>query len=301
MDISSRLKRVTDLFVEGTAVYLGDEGPDKPVVVWVNKLNSYEVEEARRDGSAHKGLRMAELAKEGNPERAGIMAEIALWSDERLVNEFVQQKAEEIYLDTYNDLQTDPEQRERSDRLARLPALLDEAGAPADDSRRLQLNEDGRAWMQALSDLQEKNTQAAFKEARESDRKDLEAAFLERWRERETLDVFMQERRTTQMFFALRECKALDVGTETGRQVWDHSICDHSIRLLQSRAEVRKLPDVAMTKFIDAIDGITVSDRDAGNSDAPVSSSAPSEPSRPAEEASTPSTPVAASPEPLTS
>lgn len=300
METSARLRRVTDLFVEGTEVYLGDDETGNPVVIWVNKLNSFETEEARRDGAARRGLRMSELGKEDNPERMGVLAEVAMWDTDRLAERYVEQKADEIYLDVYNDLQTDPEQRERLEVITRMPKLLDDAGAAPDDPRRAELNEASNLWMQAIDEAQKKAYAKALADAKQEDRETLEKAYLENWRQRETLDVFMQERRTTQLYFALRECLATDVGTTLAR-VWDHAKCDHSTRLLIDRDEVRTLPEQVIEKAITAIDDITIPQREAGNSDAPASSSDSSEQSRPAEGTSKDSAPEGASSGPPTS
>lgn len=292
----SRLKRITDLFVEGTEMPLGIDDTGSPVVVWVNKLNSFETEEARRDGAARRGLRMAELGEEDNPERRGVVAEMALWSHDSLAERVVAQRADEIYLEAAQDLQTDPEQRERLDMITRLPQLLADAGAPPDDPRRAQLDEASEKWMQALHDAQEKATASELRQAKESEREKLEAAFLENWRQRQTMDVFMAERQVTQLYYALRECKAVDISTSVDQPRWDHSACDHTQRLMLDREEVHSLPDAVLTKAVEVLEDITMGARDAGFSDAPTSSSASLEQPRPAEE-STPSTPAEASSE----
>ena len=72
MDPAERLRRITDLFEEGVVVPLGED-LDGPILLWVNKLNSFQVEEARRDGVARRGMRLAELGKPDTPERAAIV------------------------------------------------------------------------------------------------------------------------------------------------------------------------------------------------------------------------------------
>ena len=117
----------------------------------------------------------------------------------------------------------------------------------------------------------------------------------------QTLDVFVQERRTTQLYLSLRQCQATDLSTDVGTHDWDHSGCDHSRRLLPTRAAVRSLPDSVVEKVTSAIDQVTMSPRTAGNSDAPGSSSASSELQNDPAEASSPSTPEVTPPEPPTS
>ena len=94
----------------------------------------------------------------------------------------------------------------------------------------------------------------------------------------------MEERRVTELYYAIRVCEASRDG-----MAYDHTRCDHRQRALDSRDQVRSLPEQVLVKVIEALDQLNVPQREAGNSDAPVSSSASSEqPNVP--EASTPST-----------
>lgn len=286
MDFTERLRRITDLFVEGTGVYLGDDPQGHPILVWVNKLNSFQVEEARRDGAARRGLRLAELGKPDTPERAAMNSEVVLWTVEELRQRWVNQKSEELYLDVLNDIEADPEWRDKLGMIRRLPTLLREANAAEDDPRRQELVEMQQGYFQAIADGQEQKQKDALREAAKMSRKDLQADFLERWRQRLSLDEFMEERRVTELFYALRACEAT---RKDG--AFDHTDCNHSQRALAEREQVRGLPEGVIVKCIEALDAVTLTEREAGNLDAPASSSASSE--RPnVEEDSTPSTPA---------
>lgn len=290
---TSRISRVTDLFTEGTEVFLGSDADGKPVVIWVQKLNSFQTEEARRDGAARRGLRMSQLGRPDSAETAGVKAEMALWTQRELAEALVAQRGQELQLEVFDDLETDPAYRERLDRIQRIPEQLDAAGAPDDDPRRAALLQEQEEWMLQVNEATKRATDKAIREASEQDRDDLERAFLERWRDAATMDVFMAERRVTQLYYAMRACEAVDVSTGLDQHQWDHSACDHSVRLCDDRAQVYSLPDVVQEKVIAALEAVTVPARAAGNSDAPASSSASSEPSAPAEADSTPSSPDA--------
>ena len=286
MDFDGRLRRITDLFVEGTEVYLGDDKDGNPVLIWVNKLNSFEVEEARRDGSSRRGLRLAELAQPSAPERQSLIAEVAMWPDDKLRERWVGQKVEELYIDVVNDIEAEEEWRENLDVMRRLPTLLAEANAAPDDPRRQQLMELQEAYFTAIRERQEVKQREQLREAEALSRDKLEESFFEQWRQRITLDEFMEERRVTELFYALRDCQATRVDPTT----WDHSNCNHTEKMLANRGLVRGLPEAVLAKCIDALEGVTVPQRAAGNSDAPSSSSGSSEPQSVPEE-STPSTP----------
>jgi hypothetical protein len=286
MDTIGRLRRVTDLFVEGEAIFLGNDEQDEPVLIWVNKLNTFEIEEARRDGIVKRGLKMRDLADRDNPERAAFDAEVQLMSDEKLRQAWVNHHVEEMYLDVVNDIETSEEWRAKVEEMRRMPQLLRDAGVGDDDPRWKQLEELQIEYMQAIRNGQEKKQNESLREAEEFTREDLEASYFEKWRERQTLDLFMEERRITEIYVATRECRAVGKPGE-----WAHGNCDHSVRLLSERSLVKTLPPQVISKIIDSLDGQTTPQREAGNSDAPVSSSASSEPSSASEAPSTLSSP----------
>lgn len=287
MDINTRLRRVTDLFIEGEEIFLGNDESGEAVVVWVNKLNTFEIEEARRDGIVQRGLKMRDLADPDNPERAAFDAEVQLMNDEKLRQAWVNHHVEEMYLDVVNEIETTEEWRSKVEEMRRMPTLLRDAGAADDDPRWKQLEEIQIAYMEAIRVGQEKAQKDGLKEAEEFSREDLEASYFEKWRERQTLDLFMEERRITEIYVAARECEAK--GKPGGS--WDHKGCDHSKRLLPQRSLVKSLPPQVIGRIIDVLDNLTTPQREAGNSDAPESSSASSERSSESEAPSIPSSP----------
>ena len=296
-----RLRRGTDLFVEGDALFLGMDDGHKPVLIWVNKLNSFEAEEARRDGLARRGERVLQLSKPDNPERLALQASLDLWSMQQLAEARANQQAEEIYLNVVNDIEADPEWAEKIALIRRLPSLLEDQQVPDDDQRRKDLDEIRTGYLNQLRVRQEQAQQQRLNELLEVDRETLQKEFFEGWMNRASLDAYMEEKQVTELFYAMRDCVATEKGREetTGKILWDHSDCNHSSRLCNERSDVRSLPEQIIEKVIEALENITVPLRDSGNSDAPASSSASSEqPSK--EEASTASIPEEISPAALT-
>lgn len=282
----SRLRRVTDLFVEGTELYLGQDDRNEPVVIWVNKLNSFEVEESRRDGVSARGLRLLELEKEDSPERQALVNQLTRWDDEALARARVDQMSDELYLGVVNDLEADEDWAEKIGILRRMPELLKDEAAPDDDPRRQQVDGLNGEYLETLRDRLGKAQDQKLREFGKQDREQLVEDFMEAWRNRLSLDEFMQEKRRTELYAAMRDCKGVELPaqTEGGNVRWDHSGCDHTQRLLGSRAEVANLPEGVIQKVMDVMDGVTVPQRESGNSAAPASSSAPSEQSNVAED-----------------
>ena len=288
-----RLRRVTDLFIEGETLYMGMDDDGQPVTLWVNKLNSFEVEESRRDGMAARGLRLMELQADNSTEFLAAQHLVKRWSDEELFTVRVSQLADDLYLDVMNDLEADDEWSEKIQLLRRMPQMLEDEKAPEDDPRRKQLHELNVGYLEQIRNRQEASQKKAFKEVGKQGRENVERDYFEAWRNRTSLDEYMETRRMSEMFFSLRDCSAQEgEGSTAESRRWNHSACSHGRRLLESRSQVRELPEEVITRVVDALDGIVVSERAAGNSDAPASSSASSEQASASEVPSTPSTPV---------
>ena len=291
--INDRLRRVTDLFIEGAELYFGQDDEGQPVLVWVNKLNSFEIEEARRDGATKRGMRLAELTRPDNPELIALQATMATWDADKLAEMRVEQMGDEIYLGVINDLDSDPEWRQKLDLIRRGPQLLSDEGADSADERYQQIAAAQTEYVDAVRQGQSRRQLEALDDVKQNSRQTNIDDYLQNWRDWASRDVFMQERRVSELFAALRDCKgALKSREDDGTLLFDHADCDHSLRLLKDRAAVYKLPEAVIERAVDAIDGVTVPPREAGNSDAPASSSASLERSTEEEAVSTPSIPV---------
>lgn len=287
--MNERLKRITDLFVEGTELYLGDDEAG-PILIWINKLNSFETDDVRRDAMVRRGERLAELGQEDSPERAGVLAEMRLWDYPRLVEEFLATKSDERYLTAMDDLQADKTWRELTERLQRAPMLHEIEELPADDPRRTALEEDNRLYESRIREAVQKLEEQAREDLAGADRDDVEKSFLEQWRQRQTLNEFMAARRYAEMYYSMRQCQGVKGELKaTGGWSFSHKDCDHAKRYLDDRRQVRDLPEHVITLVIDAMDEVRINDREAGNSDAPSSSSGSLEQSSASEEASNPS------------
>lgn len=285
-DRLSRIKRVTDLFEEGREVILNDD-LDDPVLVWVNKLNPFEMEEARKDGSVGRARAMMRLEDPESPESLLFDQALQGRSAENLVAALVYAHQNEDYVHALDDIKADEEWTERIDVLDRADQQMFDAGTAPDDEEQKRLAELNHAYMARVQELT-----AEHQEKRKSDFEglDLDALrdlYRQSYRDQAGSSGFLNEYRTTELYYALRDCTA----KPNDNLGWDHSSCSHRTRLCESRAEVRELPEGLIVKVREAITILNMGPRDAGNSDAPASSSASSE--RPSEQAdATPSTPT---------
>lgn len=278
-----KLRRVTDLFDRGAVVVLGEAG-DGPVLVWVSKLNAFERGEAQRDGAAGRARRMLVLGEDHEQTRL-VRVSAAARTNEELAGQLAEAGFDELYVAAMDDVRADPAWAQRLVVLDRSESLLDDAGADDADEARAEVAKLNREFFDRVDELAGKAREESLRELAGLDHAELVDRFVGVWRDRMGGDDFGREFSTTELFYSLRDCVATAV--EHG---WDHAGCTHP-RLLGSRAQVRDLPEDLVVVVREAMSGMLMSPRDAGNSAAPATSSGSSGQLN-VEAASTPSTPV---------
>lgn len=285
----AKFHRVTDLFIEGKEVVL-DETGEEPVLVWVNKLNSFEQDEARRDGNVGRARATLALDDPDSPETQSFEGSLGQAAKEVLIRALVQLRTNEFYVAALDDIRTEDEWRDKIDLIERGPQLA--ADRPDDPSEEEQARFDELMvkYDERVVELSERRAEEYRQEIAQEDEKELKKRYLSSYRESVGTSGFLTEYRVSELYFALRDCRATK-RDENGR--WDHTDCGgHRDRLLEARSDVKEMPDALLALVRDALTDLAMTPRDAGNSDAPASSSASSElPSEAAD--STPSTPAA--------
>lgn len=289
-----RLRRVTDLFITGSTVYLGDDAGG-PVCVWVAKPNAFARAEAQRDGVFARNRRLLTYTPD-HPELAVVIGEAAAKTAQELAEMILARERYKFITGAQEEIRADPAWSEDLKVLDRADELIgDEAAAgreqsPAESAALAALN---ARYIDEVTAAEERLREAAGAElAMECPTKDeLEVRYVESWKQVTSLDAFGEESRITEVYYALRECNA------TGSKgAWDHSGCEHE-RLLASRSQVRELEQGVMDPVVAALEELSMTPASAGNSDAPATSSASSG-QHGEEEGSTPSTPAETSPQP---
>lgn len=274
-----RLKRITDLFVEGKELNLGDDETGTPVLVWVNKLNSFEDEEARNDGMAARTERMLSLTDD-HPDVKLVTGQMADLDQQKLAEVAARQSYDEDYLAAMDDIDADPEWAEKLLYLRRGPTLHNDADLPEGDPRREKWEKTQAEYYTATQERAEKRQKDRRQEYEQLSRQELTEKYMENLKNRLAMEAFLEERRITELFFAARDCQ----GTRVGDNEFEHSQCDHRKRLMADRKDIRTLPSTVITRIVETLAEVTVDRRTAGNSDAPVTSSESSEQPKQAEE-----------------
>lgn len=282
----AELKRVTDLFVEGLEVVLR-EGAD-PVLLWVNKLNSFETEEARRDGMAARSRYILSLKEIGTPEWANLQATVTEMGETGLKDELVALQDNDFFLKAADSIRLDPEWAERL-------AVVERPTADQTSEEKALVEKINSDYVTELGTRIAALKETATRDLMSMDVGSLRESYQEKWLERRAMESFSREYQKTQLYFSVRTCQASKKMPDTS--AWDHSDCDgHHQRALDDREEVAQLPGALFTRLLTTVQQVTMSRSDARFSDVLASSSASS--AQPSEvEESTPSTPAETSPE----
>lgn len=271
-----RLKRVSDLFVEGTEVVLSE---DPLVMVWVNKLNSFEDDEARKDGLAYRSLAQLRIEREGDfhPAIAGYIAEFEAEDKDGRAKKLADLFSQEDLIAAMNEVDGADEWQEKGNMLRHGEMLADDATV----EEQAAIAAETMRYFEAIQQELERRNIARAGEFKSLPDAELSKQFRKKVVEIVTLDNFVKARDVSVVFFALRHCDATKPG--------EHAMCRHD-RLLEDRKQVESLPEGLVAKVKEALENIDVNPREAGNSDAPTPSSESSERLSEPEE-SVPSTP----------
>lgn len=282
------LKRVTDLFVEGTEVPF-DEHADPPVLMWVNKMNSFQREECQRDGLAARSRMVIATKESGSVDYLRFEAALSELDDEGLRTSVVDQDNNSRFLDAMDELKADPDWKERLEAATRITPDMDETERQVV----IKLNEEYADELQKRIDARRETRRF---ELMGLDTQSLREKYRTSWLESHGSVAFQREYTKTHLYYALRPC----AGTKAVAGGWDHSQCDnHMQRALDDREEVAALPPTVFDRLIAAAREVEVPGREARFLGAPLSSSERSV--QPNAEAAgfTPSTPEVTSPVPV--
>jgi hypothetical protein len=281
MTMNVRVRRITELFVEGTELLLDEDEP--PTVLWLKKLNVFEEQECRLDGQAARSDKLLELRGDDNRDMRIARATIEDdWDIHDLVNALVNAKLAEFYGLSKDDVDGSDDWKEHRAYLERYEALASDSPDrdPEGLDRYNQMStEFNTAILEKLKERQEDYRLVLTNEMSDDERAEL---YYKHVRDRMAMDAFARERRITEVWYCVRDCSAT-VCDDLGK--WDHTDCKHE--RLFDRAEIVTLPRELFVRLVEAIDALQVPAVSAGNSAAPTSSSDSSEQSNAAEAEST--------------
>jgi hypothetical protein len=175
---------------------------------------------------------------------------------EAAIQDLVNHKAGSYLLKVVDNLRTDPEWKERLEILDRSEELI--ARQPDDAERRLllKLSED---YQDEVTKRLEDETAFLEGQYERMDDDTLWVEFRDYYADRRAADVATAEYKVTEMWYATRCCDGVQV--DGG---WDHSACDgHELRVYEEKHEVRSLPLELQRALYQALELVSMTERDA--------------------------------------
>jgi hypothetical protein len=226
---------------------------------------------------------MALKSPHGSDDRVKVEAMFLADGREAAITRLVEAKVGEKILQVVESIRDDPAWKERLEIQERTDEIM---ANPADEAEVALLQEIEADYVQEVLQRQsgERDYYQHFYEGFEE--KALVDAYIEWYIDRRGSTVAMAEYALTEAWYGCRICEGVQI--DGG---WDHSGCNHHQELaFETKAEVRELPENIQDLIADGLRALSMTVREAKNSDRQESSSASSPlPSEP--EASTPSTP----------
>lgn len=276
--MSSRFRRLTDLFVEGRPVALPDG-----TYLWVQAVNAFERDECVNDAHVARSRLVLALRNNGD-ERVKVEARLIERGRDALISELAGVKTDEKYPNIISELEDDPEWSERVEILRRTD--VDESAKPETDDEKKLLETIWADYYAEIGRRLEAERDWLVNKYSRVDDVELLDAYVEAWLERRGRERANAEFSLSEMWYSTRYCEA----TADADGNLDHSRCDgHRERVFATKNDARSAPD-ALQELIGAeINKLAMPVRDPKDSGSPASSSEPSPlPSEAAE--STPST-----------
>lgn len=253
--MSSRLKRVTDLYVVGKTVQLSDGTP-----VWVRVLNPFEQDAARSSALVAKSRLALALREHGTDEQAKVRSLFLEDGPVAACSRLVEAKLAERVPRIAEQLRYDPKWVERLDVLDQ---GLNETAVAVEPIETELLESIAEAYQAELNSRVASEREFLEREYGSSDPEALWKEYLDWYIERRVGEVMLAELRLAQMQFGTFWCEG--ILTEGS---WDHSNCNgHTQPLFESAQEAREAPTKLMLDLVLAIQSLDMSSVEAKNSD----------------------------------
>lgn len=290
--MSSRFRRLTELFVNGKAVDLTDG-----TYLWVQALNSYQRDECVSDAQVARSRLVMALREKGD-ERLKIEGRYFESGKVAMVQDLAAHRSSAKMGEYVEDMRADPEWSERMDILLRTddsdtakPLTLEEVEL---------LSRVNRAVMDEMSKRENEEQAFLVQKYEKMPDDELIDEWTDDWLEGRGGEIASAEYKLTEIWYATRWCNA----TPTDGDL-DHSGCDgHREKVFENRAEVRDVTDDLKRLIISTLTDLNLAGNDPKGSASAANSSRSSPTPSEAEESKgststeTPSEPPGTSPTP---
>jgi hypothetical protein len=264
-----RYKRLEQLYVVGKELVFPDG-----TMIWVQVMNPLQNDEARNDAQtarARMSLALKEVGSDAQTTALGVFMDM---SKAEAINGILNHKWQGWFNTSSNRLADDPEWEERNQIMTRTDPDEMARRDPEDPERQIyeKITEEFQKLVSEDIEM-ERQYESVRLEGLEPNA--LRDEYLELYRTERSVAAANAEYRIVEGWYSARICEATPVDGEDG--VWDHSACaNHEERVWETRDDFRSAPGPLQDRVREVLDELTMSVREAKNSDSTTSSSASS-------------------------
>lgn len=261
-----RFRRLTELFIDGTAIPVGDG-----THLWLQALNAFERDEAIADAQMARARLVMALREKGD-ERLKIEARLVTIGRDAFIDQLAGAKADSQYTTLAARLEDDPDWAEKLNIIRRTD--FDSNSSTTPEERELVSKLMGE-WSDELVKRVDDEIAYQKNHYQRTDDAELLDDYIETYMERRGDEVANAEYGLTEMWYATRYCNA---GAREDGQL-DHASCDgHTERVFSTKSDVKAAPDRLRRLLQEGLQTLAMNVRDPKDSGSPQSSSDSSPP-----------------------
>jgi hypothetical protein len=276
--MSSKFRRLTDLFVQGRTVPL----PENAGYLWIQVTNSYERDECVSDAQVARARLILALKDKGE-ERTKVEARLEEVGFEAMAKDLAQAHAGAKVGDFANEMREDPDWKERMEIM--LKTDFAEAATVETEEETLLMSKINAEILAEFNRREQDEIDFLMRRYQRMSEEEFIDEWVEHWLDRRGTAVAGAEYRLTEAWYAARFCEA----PYSPDGDIDHSKCGgHRERVFETKADARAAPQLLFELIRSALDDMAMEGRDPKDSDNPENSSG-SSPTPNAPAASTPS------------
>jgi hypothetical protein len=263
----AKYKKLTDLYVRGTVKEF-DDG----TVMWIQVMNPFEADEAKRNAQAVRARIVGALESGISNEIEAMTDNFHLRSRKESIDDILNTNYIKWYQESVDEIQVHEDWSERVEMLKRADNDTSHV-SPEEQEYLAQVN---REWVIELERRLDEKISYERSICERMSPEDLLKEYRELYLQRRGTEHAIAEFNLNEVYFSTRECNAQKGDEDSSFTVDSHSKCNHSIRVFDSVEEVRDLPVELFQELLSSIGSIGMSARDARFSDRQESSSASS-------------------------
>lgn len=254
----ARYLQAAALYVTGTELVLRDGS-----IIWCQVLNDFEISDARRQAAAARARYTLSMGKDiDSDERRQLDAAYSERETKDIINDIVEVRRAEHMTTATNEIESDPEWKERWEVLRRSSDVEDR---PEEDPERQVLVKVQGEWIAAIEEIIEHEQGRTLRQLEGMTPEQLHEEYRKEWVERRAGTLAIEAYNLREIYLGSRCCDGIrDEDGSFGPDA--HKGCNnHSERAFEDEDTVRHLPDPLFISLRESFESLAVTVREAKN------------------------------------